>query len=179
MIKKIIFNSIFIILLTILQLSLINNLPHPLNHFNLILVTLIFICVILSYRLSLIWLLAAGFILDLFSVNPFGLYLLSLFVAILVIHFLFKQFFTNKSIYTVLTLGLIGTILFNALIILFQFTLFYLKLHNLPAEFSFQTFGSLIWQTLLNLLFLTIVFIGAWIWSKKLKTQFLSDGVKN
>ena len=173
MISKIAINIILIFLACIVQVSFINNSISPLNNLNLILVLIIFIAIIFNLSLAFLWGIVSGFILDSLSVATFGVYLSASFLIIIIINWLFKRFFTNKSIYTVLLLGLIGTILFKIFIWFFNYLAFYLKLSDFQVTFTRLIAVSLAWQVVLNLIFLTIIFLVVWYTSRRLKSQFL------
>ena len=174
MIKKIIFNFILILLIIVLQLSFINNFFSPIKHFNLVLSILIFIALIFNYNLALIQGLIIGFILDVVSMASFGQYLMAIFITLFMTNLLLNSVFTNKSMYTLMSLGVIGTILYNFLIWFFKLAAFYFKLTDLKLFFTKFTLFDLGWQVVLNLIFLTLCFIIIWFTSNILKSQFLS-----
>lgn len=174
MIKKIVIQVILIVLVLALQLSLINNLPPPFNNFNLCLSLIIFISIIFSYRLAIIWVLSLGFALDGLLVAPFGLHLVSLFLTVVLVRILFVNLFTNKSIYTILTQGLIGTVAYGILLSVFSWGLFYFKVSDLPLMISWSRIYQLGWEIIFNLIFLAILFFVLWFLSNKLKPQFLN-----
>ena len=178
MIRKIVLQALLILLLVVVQMSFINNFNAPLKYFSLVLSTLIFIAVIFSYYTALAWGLIVGFLMDMFSILPFGIHMATIFLTILVVNLLVNRIFTNKSIYTVAILGLIGTLFCNLLLILFNLLTFYFKVTDLEVFFTKYIFISTCWQVILNLIFLTILFITLWLTSKKLKSQFLSPKLK-
>lgn len=103
---KIFFNILLIIFLTILQFSFISTLPGALKSINIILVTLLFILVLGELEIALWWAIGAGFLFDIFSFLPFGAYLFSFCLTIIITNFLLINFFTNRSLYSFFLLSI-------------------------------------------------------------------------
>jgi len=57
----------------------------------------------------------AGLIMDIFSSLPFGIFLVCFFLSAVISELLLFSFFTNRSFYSVMSLGIITTIIFNIL----------------------------------------------------------------
>lgn len=95
------------------------------DRINFALVVVIFTGVIFRYAWALIFAVAAGFIVDQFSLIP-GSMSIPLLVAILLVNTLFIHFFTNRSLWTLLLLGGVGTIIAYVVhaTFLWSFTLF-------------------------------------------------------
>lgn len=123
MIVKTIANILFIVSLGATQISFISGLPAPFSHLNLVLVILIFILGFADFNLAVWWSLALGFILEVFFFLPFGAYLVSLILTIVVANFLLDYFFTNRSLYSFLALTALATLAYE-LIINFIFLIF-------------------------------------------------------
>ena len=115
MFNKILFNTILIIGLAILQIAFISSLPHPLNYLNLIVLILVFMLVIGDLGLTLWFGVGIGLILDLYSFSPFGTHIVSLVAVIIAIYFLLNAYFTNRSLYSFLTLSALAIILYDIL----------------------------------------------------------------
>ncbi|MFH1173479.1 MAG: hypothetical protein V1692_03030, partial [bacterium] len=157
--KKIIINILIVIILVIFQVGLIPALPYPLNNFPLVLGWLIFLAVILDFKSALGQVLGIGFLLEIFSVYPYGLLMASLFLIIVLIRWLFNQFFTNRSYYSLLFLGFIGIIFYQLLILSGSWLFYALNFSVVNNGFNLQYLYGLLWQVVLNLVWLTIIWL--------------------
>ncbi len=117
---KIFFNALFIIILVVFQISFIDGLPTYFNNLNLPLVTLIFILVLGGLNPAFWWSLGIGFMFDIFSFMPFGLFTICYFLTIILTHFLLINFFTNRSLYSFLTLTFFATVSYEFFILIFR-----------------------------------------------------------
>lgn len=177
MIKKIIYNIIFIIFLVIFQIAFINNLPARLNNLNLILVVLIFILSLINLNYAFVWVIGLGWLLSIFLFAPFGIHLISLFLTIIFCNLLLISFFTNRSLYSFLVLVGLATIIYefflnslNYLVDLFS------KENLLIINHSFWL--DKISQLFLNLVATIIIFYFINFISKKFRPTFLLKYVK-
>lgn len=116
MLAKIIYNSLFIVGLGILQISLISGLNNPADKLNLILVVLIFILGFAGLDYAAWWSVGLGFMLEIFSFLPFGVYLAGLSLTIIVANWLLNYFFTNRSLYSFLALVALATLSYRLII---------------------------------------------------------------
>lgn len=171
---KLILNLLLILLITILQISFLPFLNY-LTYLNLVLCCIIFIT-LANYRQGLWWTLGAGLILDLYSPLPFGSLTLILLLTVILINFLFKKFFTHRTLPALLSLGLIAT-LFYQVTSSFLFWFFYLiystpfcsiytqKVFSvtekcgtfLPASLIKIYFTTFLCQIIFNLIFLLLL----------------------
>lgn len=170
---RIIFNLFLVLILVVLQISFFPLLNYPANNLNIVLTVVIFITVILSYRLGFFWAVLSGIIIDLYSINSFGIVTLALVATVLGINILFDNFFTNRSFYSLLILGLIGTVLYNFIILILKFIFYFLKINNLNPSLNRFWFYDFFWQMILNLVLISIIFLFFNSLSKKLKSVFL------
>ncbi len=171
---KIISRAVAVCLLALFQISFIAILPWPLNYFNLILSTLIFITTIFNFSQALWFALFAGLIIDEFSFSGFGTMAAILIIVATAINFLFRNFFTNRSLYSLVILGLIGNGVYILSLLIFNFLFFILgAAESLEKFFSYDNIWGLGWQMIFNVLFLTIIFLALNFLSKKLKSVFI------
>ncbi|MBI2459427.1 MAG: hypothetical protein HYV53_02650 [Parcubacteria group bacterium] len=176
MIVKIITNIILIIVLAVVQISLISALPGLAGNLNLVLVALIFILGFSSLDFAAWWTIGLGFLLEIFSFLPFGAYLISLSLTLMIANFLLNYFFTNRSLYSFLALTGLATVIYE-LIINF-FVLIFMEI-NLPAALTAGNFWfSKLEQIGLNLLLAVIIYYIIHFLGRNLRPVFLFHGVK-
>lgn len=168
----ILFHFLFVFLAVVAQVSFLTTWPQPVSSINLILSLIIFIAVIVSYEKGLWLAFMGGALLELYSGMFFGIATLSLILTVMAINFLFTNFFTNRSLYSLVILGFIGTTGYNLIVMLlmFLFSIFGGRV-NL---FNYNFWDYFFWQPLLNLLILSVIFFAYYISSGRLKNIFLS-----
>lgn len=170
---KIIFNIILIICLSIVQLAFISSLPYPLNNFNLLLVVLIFILSLADLKLALFWLAGTGFFLEVFSFEPFGVYLLSLVLTIFLVNFLLTGFFTNRSLYSLLALIASATLAYDLFFILIIYLISLAGGEVFDFNFGAAFQAAVLSQLILNSLAVLLIFYLVNFISRRLKPVFL------
>lgn len=107
---RIIINLIIVVGLSIMQLSLIKALPGWLSFINLIIISLIFRLSLTNLKNAIIWAIGFGALIDLYTFFPFGFFLLNYVVIVILTYFLLNNFFTNRSLYSYLTLTLFALV---------------------------------------------------------------------
>jgi len=163
--------SLVVSFFVLIQFSFISSLPNPFCQFNLVLVVLIFILFFLDFRLSLISALVAGFWLDVVSFNFFGFYLLILFATLLLAQWILKNWLTNRSFYTLISLMLSLTFFYNIL----AAVILYIASSDPGTFFLWQAhfWTTLAYQILWSFLAALILFNIAVASSKKIRPFFL------
>lgn len=170
---KFLLNSILIIFLALFQISFISGLPLWFNNLNFILVVIIFILVLINFKISFWWFVGVGFLLDIYSFFPFGFYLICLLATLLFVNFLLNNFFTNRSMYSFLALTFFSTIFYVFSLNLMKF---FLQIFTYQANFSVfirEFWVNAVFQILLNLILVVILFNLINFVSHKLKPVFL------
>ena len=154
--NKIIIAILAVLALVIIQISLIAAWPPPVRYVNIVVAVVIFISVLTNQEFGLAWAAGSGFLLDLYSPHAFGLTTLSLVFVSWVVSLLFRQFFTNRSLYPLFILGLVGTFFFETALLLggyvFSDTLF-------TAGVFWSWINIVLWEAGLNVLILGLLFI--------------------
>ncbi|MFH1582843.1 MAG: hypothetical protein ABIB72_00795 [Candidatus Falkowbacteria bacterium] len=171
MIAKIITNIILIISLGVVQIALVSGLPGMASNLNLALVVLIFILGFSNFDFAILWTIGLGFLLEIFSFLPFGTYLFSLSLTIIIANFLLTYSFTNRSLYSFLALTGLATIIYE-LIINF-FVLIFIEINSFASIAVSNFWFSIIEQIGLNLLFTFIIYYIIYFLGKSLKPVFL------
>jgi rod shape-determining protein MreD len=171
---KIIIKILTIIFLVIFQNAFMENLPGIFAEINPIIVILVFLSGLGDFK-SALWLAAgAGFLLDIYSFNVFGLYLLGLSAVTIFINFLQTNFFTNRSLYSFLALTFFAVLGYDLAIRIFAGTAS-LVLDRNPYAFGFGAgfIANEPWRLLINLIAAAAVFYAVNFATAKLKPIFL------
>lgn len=171
MTAKIITNIILIISLGVVQIALVSGLPGPASNLNLALVILIFILGFSSFNFAAWWAVGLGFLLEIFSFLPFGAYLISLSLTIIIANWLLNYFFTNRSLYSFLALIAIATVIYE-LIINF-FVLIFVETNSAASIMAGNFWFSILEQIGLNLLFTFIIYYIIYFLGRNLNPAFL------
>lgn len=164
-------NIFSIIALGIIQVSFLTTWSKPVSSLNIILSLIIFFAIILNYKKSLWYAFGAGLFIELFSGYAFGITTLALILTVVIVNWLFNNFFTNRSFYSLMILGFIATIVYNLLITITLFSLALSGRNIIGFEFSF--FNQYLWQPFFNLIVLAIIFITYYFSTGRLKNIFL------
>ncbi len=167
--NKFFLNLLTVLILGIIQVSFLTTWPEPINGLNLILSLAIFLTIISRYRQALWLAVGGGLFLELFSFKIFGLTVLSLFLTVVIINFLFTNFFANYSFFSLTVLGVIGNLSNILLIIIGNALMNFLGFEAVVSIFSINFFHLIFWQTLLNLLILYLIFFVFHFLNMKLK----------
>ncbi len=96
-----------------LQVGFISALPGWFNQFELIVVILVFLSVMIDWRIALGWALGIGLILDSYTYAWYGQQLFGLAAVVGVSWFLGKNFFTNRSLYSFFALTFFASIVYR------------------------------------------------------------------
>lgn len=164
---------LIIIIVFISQTSFLLSLDWFSHRVNLILVLIVSITLVRGYHQGLVWTLVAGGLMDLYSGFPFGTITLALLLSIILGHHLFKNFLTNRSLYS-LTLIIIGaTLSYNLLIALITNLLHFFNPSSLNLNLNLPFLSSIIWQSFGNSLFVWLTFLIYGAVSKRLQKTFL------
>ena len=169
---RLIAHASILFLVGLVQLSLLPTWPTPVMWVHLLLCAIIFMTVLVSYQAGLWWAFVSGILLELYSFLPFGVLLVSLLATTVGVNFLFNHLFTNRSLYSLLLLGMFGTLAFNG----FRWGLIWLlSVFGILSPSGLVRFVSqwqfLGWQIFLNSLVLLIVFIIFRFFTRKLRTD--------
>lgn len=163
---------LFVFSVVVVQVSFLTTWPRPISSINLVLSLIIFVAVIISYEKGLLLALLGGMLLELYSGMFFGIATLSLVLTVMAINFLFTNFFTNRSLYSLIILGFVGTAGYNLIAITLMFLVSILG--GQVNLFHYNFWNYFFWQPALNLLILAVIFFAYYLSSGRLKNIFLS-----
>lgn len=168
---KIISNFLSIVFLVIIQVSFLSTWPQPVSSINLVLCVVVFLSVMVNFSQGLWFALGCGLLLELFTGSLFGLTVSSLLVTAMAIDFLFNNFFTNKSFYSLLFLGIIGTVGYNIIYLVFSFLV---SIFGVTVDLTHIAFWNyFFWQPFFNLLVIGLIYGAYYFSSGRLKSIFM------
>ena len=148
----------FIMVIMSLQVGLLFLLPYPFNKVN-VLFAVLSILVLLKDSGRIVWLaFLVHFLIDLYTVTPFGVVLSSGTVAFLMMYWLYRSLFTNRTIGAVLSITAIGLTIYRLLYsLLFALTVQF----GASAAISWQPlFIIYVWEMIFTLLITGIFYLG-------------------
>ena len=145
-----------IILLIALNISVSYLLPYPFSKINII---FFFLIILMMARDSglIVWIsFFTHFFVELYSSTPFGLILFSGTISILIIFWLYKNIFTNRSWFSATILTVLSLLLYR---ILYSFIFILLQWFDL-TKFTLEKNAFLIfgWEVLLTCLLTAFVY---------------------
>lgn len=168
--NKKVFLALMSILITIWQISFLYEFNYLREHLNLVLVLAILLVVISNFKNGFIFALFAGLVLDLYSPFNFGILTVALLTTTFIISVLFRKLITQKSIYSLLIVIIVGTIVYNFTIWSLTNVFYWLDWNFLTIAFSthflYQIFGQILSHSLVIVIF--------WILIKSIKKQIKS-----
>jgi len=176
---KVLLNLILVMVIVVFQLSFISGLPGWLNNLNFVLVILIFILTFSDLKIVLWWSIGVGWLCDIYSFLPFGFYLVSLFLTMLIANFLLTNFFTNRSLYSFLALTFFSTLFYEFFLFLMIYVWQLFVDPILFFAFTKEFWLKITEQAILNLLFVFILYYIISFVSHKLKPVFLLRGLSS
>lgn len=139
------FLLIFLILVT--QIFVINFLPFPFDHINVIILFLLWF-IILSNNSTAIWLiLLLSWLTELLSTTPFGVNLIALIATLLITSWLLTHVLTNRSIYLVWLLALLGLVIYRSIFFILLICLNFLML---SFDLNKEIMMDIIWEIILT-----------------------------
>ncbi|NTW22003.1 hypothetical protein HGA34_00475 [Candidatus Falkowbacteria bacterium] len=164
------------LLLVFLQLGFVSGLPDGARGVDLIMIFLLILLVVTDLKTAFILTVLCGYFMDSFSFQPFGVYLISYSLTVLVAYFFLVSFFTNRSQYSFLALVGLST-LFYGLFLRISDAVFSLSLGQAPHyAMSIEGGLGLAARLALNLLVALLSFQFVNFASHRLKPVFIFKG---
>jgi len=158
--SKFIFLIILIFILTLIQVFFLSALPI-LKEINLIL-CLIATLFIFSYKKRPIYLLVlsliAGLILDLFSLFPFGFFILVFLLLGFFLFWLSKQIQLEKFLLVVF-FGILANLVYYFFSIIFNQIFYLIKISDLLINLNYFYFSQIIQSLIINTLIISLSFL--------------------
>lgn len=153
------------------QFAFISPLPAAFNQINLGLMFLIFILFFFGVKATLVFILSFGFLMDIFSFQFFGFYLICLAATALVAYLILENWLTNKSLYSFWVLFLVATLAYNLTAAILAFVA--ANFQGLPGFFSFVFWRDTFYQSAWNILAAALFFNISVILAKRFQPFFL------
>lgn len=148
---------------TIIHLGMVNVLPYPFNHINLIM-SLFFLLIIFTSKKEIFWLaFFSSFFLELYSGLSFGIIIISSLIALIIFYWFLFNIFTHRSFYMIFLASALGMVIYRFVFIgfLFLYNVFFeqsgdvntfLVLKDIFLEVIFTSIFILIFYVLLTFL---------------------------
>lgn len=172
-IMKIIFFLLVALMIVLLQFSFIPNLPLFFRDLNLSLMAVLLVLIFSGFQDAVLSALIFGFLMDSWHFSPFGIYLLSFLLVVLLAELMLNNWLTDRSLYSFTILALVNSLFFSIIWSLLNFLFSLGGGDNVFFLFSWSFLGtaisSAIWLAFLcglSFLFLSAV-------SHRLKPVFL------
>lgn len=167
----------FLILLAllILQLAVIPALPDPLNELKIIFIVIVFCSLAYSFPFAIFYVFALTPILDLYSALPFGVITAIFLFVIFLLKEIFEKLFTNKSYYSMIVISGIGLALLKIFALASKSLLYFFTnkdMAQIGRMLAIELDGLALYFVL-NLLFVTALFIIFHATSKRFKAVFV------
>lgn len=154
---KIIAFFFYIFLILVAHIFVVNFLPYPFNHINIIF-SFPLLLLIISPSKKVLWIaLIISYISELLSSIPFGVGTASLFISLLIINWFQLNILTNKSIYMIFLSAVLGIALYRVLFVfLLTMNNYFYNLNPLPYK---EIILDARWEILLSSLLLFFLYI--------------------
>ena len=170
---------LLIVILSVAQMTVIPAGSTYLGGFNVILTVLIFVCVAYKFSLGVLYAFILGFILDLYSILPFGAITIAFLATLCVIRFISINLLTNKSFYALIGLNLAATVVYSSIIYLYQIVFYLYETGEFIIARIFSNFSADVFhQAIYNLSLTVILFMIFHFTSRRFNAVFI-DTIKN
>ena len=164
--------TILLVLLVWLQLAVTGGLYLSSGKLNIILAALVILINLTDFSWALIFAVAGGLLLDVYSGLPFGVLTLCLFATAVVVEVLFLNFFTNFSFYSLLLLGLIASTAYNAMLIAVIAGIYFMGLSDFLPRWDYLP--KFLWQVATMEIIMTAAYFIINKLSRRFKPMFIN-----
>lgn len=106
------------ILLVLLHVILVDFFPYPLNYINVVFIGLLWWLIYNPSYETKIRIVLVGWLIELYASTPFGILLISLVAALLIVDWLLRTILTHHSWYMVFLTGVAGLALYRVIYVL-------------------------------------------------------------
>lgn len=156
----------------IAHVLILNILPFPFNHLNIILIIFLWL-IIYSGSERILWLaLPLAFLLELFVSSPFGLTSVALIFTLMVMHWILRNIFTNRSLYIVFFAGFLGIAIFR-----FSFLTILLLINLFNSDFTLswpEVLTNIFYEIVLTTALFFLIYLLTILFFKRLNPKYIS-----
>src|SRR3989339_618342 len=145
-----------LIALLIIQITFLAGFDFWLFNINLLIIGLVILINVTEPKNILIYSVICGLVMDVYSILPFGIYLLIFFLTAIILEVFFMNLFTNRSFYSLLILGLISIVTYHLIFVLASGFLYLINASDFSIRFDY--FGIFVWQLMSTLILLFIFY---------------------
>lgn len=167
---KIIVNTFLLSVIAAIQLSFVDGLSGYLSELNIVFVTLAFVIGITNFKVWFWWAFGFGFIFDIYSFLPFGLFLILFPLIGVLLNYVLKNYLTDRSLYSFVVLLLILLSFFEVSKTFFTYLLYFFEYKTTFYAFAWS---DLLISILVNYLLVVVVYNVMNITTNILKPVFL------
>ena len=161
------------ILIAIIQISFFNTLDLTYS-ISLVLILLIFFCSLYHLSSLVVPTLLMGFILDIYNYQVFGIFIVTLLITLILADLLFNSLFTTRSLYSLISVGIISTFAYYFIFYLVNLIYFYSLTTEILLTINKDFFYFIFKNIVANCIVLIILFITTYLLSKRMKSYFIS-----
>lgn len=159
MFLKYFYHLILILLAIIVQISIVGPLQGLLHNINIVFIVIIALLFYNKFQYAIFWALLGGFLLDYYSVMPFGLFFLIFFLSLIFIYAMYIKVFSNRSLFSLFLLILSGIFFYNVLSGLLIYIVNYIGHQNISISIN-QILYSISIQAFIIAVFFIILSLG-------------------
>ena len=168
---KILLSIMVIVLVAIVQITILGSFSAYWSSFNLLLALLVIWLFLIDFNRLIYFTIISGLILDLYSSLPFGIFMISIFLAIAISYFLLSNFFTNRSFYSVIFVGLSAILSFNMVFLISSSITYLLGISDFYIDKGYWL--RLVYQIINISIVLVSLFFVINLFSRKFKPNFI------
>lgn len=168
---KIAISTSIVFLMVSMQIALVSTWGAYWGSFNLTLSLLVFLLFMMDFNWVMFLAVLSGFIFDIYSSLPFGVFMVSMLGVSIVLKIILTNLFTNRSFYSVISLGIVGVVLFNLIFLAVGGIVYLLGWSNFYIDSSYLV--RLLYQVINAMIVLSVLFFLANSFSRKFKPNFI------
>ncbi|MFH0815101.1 MAG: hypothetical protein V1902_03455 [Candidatus Falkowbacteria bacterium] len=173
MVKAVFQKTLFIVGLVLMQTSFLPVLGLPFSRFDFVLACFVFWGFLLNFREAIVFSVIVGIILEIYSAFAFGAILLGLLVALSVCNWIFLSALTNRSLYTIIILMFLATLVYHFVFWFYAVGVAFFKDRDLLAGlFDRSLIADLIYAEVMNVAFVAILCLILTMTNKIQRTRF-------
>lgn len=164
---------LIIFIIFIIHIGVANILPYPFNNINIVFLILAWQIFFNNHPHAIWYILPLAFLLELFTVAPFGINSISLLISLITTKWLLDNIFTNRSFYIVFLSSAISLAIYRITFILLNYSINLFLYHTkIVISKSFIEVGM---EIILTSLLMTGFYFINFFFIKKFNPKYLGD----